>query len=301
MWPSSFCPWTSSVFSTFHAKNYFDPTDEPSQQIPFMYHYANRPGLSTQTSRQVIAKSFNTAVDGLPGNDGEYIAIQHIPMSLISSLQILVCCLLHVVLCCWGRVVAGAMGSFAAFLLAGLYPIPATRQFLLSSPFFAQISFNNPVFNKTTTIRSNNFAGNPDNGAGGKVFVQVNYIIIILIDWRKLVAFDRAWRSTGSRTNPTATLIGMSLRAAQPLSWPWQQISMSPVEQAKTLCHHPFPLADSTENLDTRTTRGQHHSFINTIPSIPDTTYNLCCTYIYLRLPQSSSSAQHTCIAHKSI
>ncbi len=35
-----------------------------------MYHYANRPGLSTQTSRQVIAQFYNTSVNGLPGNDG---------------------------------------------------------------------------------------------------------------------------------------------------------------------------------------------------------------------------------------
>lgn len=35
-----------------------------------MYHYANRPGLSTQASRQTIAQFFNTSVNGLPGNDG---------------------------------------------------------------------------------------------------------------------------------------------------------------------------------------------------------------------------------------
>lgn len=35
-----------------------------------MYHYANRPGLSTQRSRQVIAEFYNTSTNGLPGNDG---------------------------------------------------------------------------------------------------------------------------------------------------------------------------------------------------------------------------------------
>lgn len=65
------------------------------------------------------------------------------------------------------------MGSYAAFYLAGLYPLPATEQFLLSSPFFRQISFFNPVFNTTTVIRSNNFIGNPEDGTGGHVFVQV--------------------------------------------------------------------------------------------------------------------------------
>ncbi|KAG7090436.1 hypothetical protein E1B28_009555 [Marasmius oreades] len=118
-------------------QKYFEPTDEPSQQMPFMYHYANRPGLSTQRSRQVIAQHFDTTVRGLPGNDD-----------------------------------SGAMGSYAAFYLAGLYPLPATRQFLLSSPYFPSISFFNPVFNSTTTIKAIGFEGNPEDGTGGKVFVK---------------------------------------------------------------------------------------------------------------------------------
>lgn len=68
----------------------------------------------------------------------------------------------------------GAMGSYVAFYLAGMYPLPATRQYLLSSPYFPQISFFNPVFNSTTTIKANGFRGNPSNGAGGNVFVKVH-------------------------------------------------------------------------------------------------------------------------------
>ena len=64
------------------------------------------------------------------------------------------------------------MGSYVAFYLAGLYPVPATRQYLLSSPYFPSISFFNPVFNTTTTIKANNFIGNPANGTGGQVFVD---------------------------------------------------------------------------------------------------------------------------------
>ncbi|KAF8797553.1 hypothetical protein BYT27DRAFT_7228919 [Phlegmacium glaucopus] len=118
-------------------QEYIDVSDEPSQQIPFMYHYANRPGLSTQRSRQIIAQSFNTSINGLPGNDD-----------------------------------SGAMGSYIFFYLAGLYPLPATTQYLLSSPFFPQIYFFNPLFNTTTTIISQGFTGNPPDGTGGKVFVQ---------------------------------------------------------------------------------------------------------------------------------
>ncbi|KAK7458786.1 hypothetical protein VKT23_009791 [Stygiomarasmius scandens] len=113
--------------------NYFDSTNEPSQQIPFMYHYADKPGMSTQRSRMVIETSFNTSVNGLPGNDD-----------------------------------SGAMGSYVFFFLAGLYPLPATKQILLSSPFFPSITFHNPILNTTTTIKSNNFTGNPTlSDAGG--------------------------------------------------------------------------------------------------------------------------------------
>ncbi len=72
----------------------------------------------------------------------------------------------------WARIDSGAMGSYVAFYLAGLYPVPATRQYLLASPYFPSISFFNPVLNTTTTIVATNFAGNPANGTGGTVFVQ---------------------------------------------------------------------------------------------------------------------------------
>ena len=68
---------------------------------------------------------------------------------------------------------SGAMGSYVAFYLAGLYPVPATQQYLLGSPWFPQISFHNPKLGTTTTIKANNFRGNPANGTGGTVFVKV--------------------------------------------------------------------------------------------------------------------------------
>ena len=52
-------------------QDYFDATDEPSQQIPFMYHYADQPAKSTRRAREVVSQSFNTSLNGLPGNDGK--------------------------------------------------------------------------------------------------------------------------------------------------------------------------------------------------------------------------------------
>lgn len=57
--------------TVLYPQGYFDSTDEPSQQIPYMYHYANAPALSIQRSREVIAQYFNTSINGLPGNDGQ--------------------------------------------------------------------------------------------------------------------------------------------------------------------------------------------------------------------------------------
>ncbi len=125
-----------------------------------MYHYANKPGLSTQRSRQVISEFYNTSTNGLPGNDGALL-----PPVMHSLSNPLTCGLLAD---------SGAMGSYVAFYLAGLYPLPATKQFLLSSPYFPQISFRNPVLNTTTTIRANGFKGNPTDGTGGHVFVKVS-------------------------------------------------------------------------------------------------------------------------------
>lgn len=104
-----------------------------------MYHYAGRSGLSTQRSRQVISEFYNTSEGGLPGNDD-----------------------------------SGAMGAYATFFLAGLYPVPATRQYLVSSPYFSEISFYNPLYKTTTRIIANGFSGNPANGTGGNIFVKVN-------------------------------------------------------------------------------------------------------------------------------
>jgi hypothetical protein len=75
------------------------------------------------------------------------------------------------------------MGSYAFFYLAGMYPLPATKQYLLASPYFPQISFFNPLYNSTTTIKSINFTGNPVNGTGGNVFVKVRgHVLLILSD-----------------------------------------------------------------------------------------------------------------------
>ena len=71
-------------------KDYFDSTNEPSQQIPFMYHYVNRPALSARRSRETLKLFYNTTVEGLPGNDGRdcrLVAFPHKQTFSISRLR----------------------------------------------------------------------------------------------------------------------------------------------------------------------------------------------------------------------
>ena len=90
--------------------------------------------------------------------------------------------------------VLGAMGAFSAFYLLGMYPVPATRQYLLSSPFFSSVSFFNPVFNSTTTIKANGFEGNAANGTGGKVFVEVCVVFFLSFYQNDLIFYAAAER-----------------------------------------------------------------------------------------------------------
>ena len=157
-------PYCDELFQTeTDLQGYFDVTDEPGQQIPFMYNYANRPGKSSQRSRQMIYQYFNTSTKGLPGNDGNSHSFP-LPFTIVPSIKSFAII----------RPDSGAMGSFAVFHLAGLYPVPATQHFLLSSPFFPSVSFFNPLFNTKTTIRTKNFSFHA-------IFIKVRYVLHVIL------------------------------------------------------------------------------------------------------------------------
>ncbi len=120
-----------------------------------MYHYANRPGLSTERSRLAITDSFNTSVNGLPGNDGAY------SRSSVIRFSPFLCSRL------W------SYGELCCIQFAWDVSPPRTRQMLISSPFFPRVSIFNPLYNTTTTIRVNGFKGNPLNVTGQNIYVKV--------------------------------------------------------------------------------------------------------------------------------
>ncbi|KAJ8487577.1 hypothetical protein ONZ45_g14281 [Pleurotus djamor] len=63
--PSTFIDRVNHYFD----RGYFQAGNEPGFEIPWVYHYANRPDLSALRVRQVVYKNFNTGIGGIPGND----------------------------------------------------------------------------------------------------------------------------------------------------------------------------------------------------------------------------------------
>lgn len=96
--------------------------NEPAFLTVFQYHYAGRPALSALRSHYYIPKFFQPTVPGLPGNDD-----------------------------------SGAMGSFVAFSMMGLFPNPGQDVYLITPPYFESVSIKSPVTGKTSVIRNVNF------------------------------------------------------------------------------------------------------------------------------------------------
>jgi putative alpha-1,2-mannosidase len=77
-----------------HDKNVTDIGNEPSFLTVYQYHYAGRPALSAKRAHFYIPRYFSATPGGLPGNDD-----------------------------------SGAMGSFLAFSMMGLFPNPGVFSF----------------------------------------------------------------------------------------------------------------------------------------------------------------------------
>ncbi|KAK7923500.1 glycosyl hydrolase family 92 [Apiospora marii] len=105
-----------------HDQNITAIGNEPSFLTVFQYHYAGRPGKSAARSHFYIPRSFNPTPGGLPGNDD-----------------------------------SGAMGSFVAFSMMGLFPNPGQNVYLITPPYFESVNLTHPTTGKTATIRNVNF------------------------------------------------------------------------------------------------------------------------------------------------
>ncbi|KAJ5358832.1 secreted glycosidase [Penicillium cataractarum] len=106
----------------FHTSGLADISNEPVFLTVYEYHYAGRPALSAERAHSYIPRTFNATNNGLPGNDD-----------------------------------SGAMGSFLAWSMMGLFPNPGQNVYLITAPFFEAVEITHPETNQTATIRNTNF------------------------------------------------------------------------------------------------------------------------------------------------
>ncbi|KAI7221615.1 glycoside hydrolase family 92 protein [Hortaea werneckii] len=96
--------------------------NEPAFLTVFQYHYAGRPALSSKRVHFYIPEYFQPTNGGLPGNDD-----------------------------------SGAMGSFVAFSMMGLFPNPGQDVYLITPPFFHEVNITSPVTGKTACVKTVGF------------------------------------------------------------------------------------------------------------------------------------------------
>lgn len=83
----------------FFNKGYYEVGNEPSFLVPVLYHWLGQPHRSSERVQQIISKHYNASRAGLPGNDD-----------------------------------SGAMSSWLAFHMLGLYPNAGQPYYLINRP-----------------------------------------------------------------------------------------------------------------------------------------------------------------------
>lgn len=91
----------------FFDKGFFNVNNEPSFLTPCLYHWLGKPWRSSDRIREVIAKNYNDGPVGLPGNDD-----------------------------------SGAMSSWLAFHMIGLYPNAGQDYYLIHTPLLTSTTFH---------------------------------------------------------------------------------------------------------------------------------------------------------------
>ena len=116
--------------------------DEQGFLPVFQYHYGGRPALSAKRAHFYIPSQFNDTLVGIAGNDDSGGKPKFSP-SLAPPTN-------HLPL-------STAMGSFVALTMLGIFPNPGQDVYLITPPFFPEVSIKNGQTGKIATIRSENF------------------------------------------------------------------------------------------------------------------------------------------------
>lgn len=92
---------------TFFEHGYYNVANEPSFLTPMLYHWIDKPGKSSARVLQIIGNNYNSSSTGIPGNDD-----------------------------------SGAMSSWLAFHMMGLYPNAGHDYYLIHTPILSSVTIN---------------------------------------------------------------------------------------------------------------------------------------------------------------
>ncbi len=92
---------------TFFEHGYHNVANEPSFLTPMLYHWINKPEKSSARVKQIIEKNYNDSPTGIPGNDD-----------------------------------SGAMSSWLAFHMMGLYPNAGHDYYLIHTPLIPSVTIS---------------------------------------------------------------------------------------------------------------------------------------------------------------
>ncbi|MFC5682708.1 GH92 family glycosyl hydrolase [Flavobacterium sp. MAHUQ-51] len=108
--------------NTLFDRGFYNVANEPSFLSPNLYHWIGRPDLSNDRIHQIIDQNYNASRNGIPGNDD-----------------------------------SGAMSSWLAFHMMGLYPNAGQSYYLINSPYFKQTVIHQEN-GKDFVIKAKNFS-----------------------------------------------------------------------------------------------------------------------------------------------
>lgn len=150
---------------TFFDTKLYNVANEPSFLTPCLYHWIGKPYLSSDRIRTIIKDNFNSSREGLPGNDD-----------------------------------SGAMSSWLAFHMMGLYPNAGQPYYLLNTPLI-----------KETTVQLEN--GNYFKISAKKMRDKNRYIKSALLNGKP---YNKAWISHDAITKGGELILEMD---SKPSAW----------------------------------------------------------------------------------